>query len=169
MSARMEGSFVNQTLLGALIAVGSIGVITLVVLIWRTVQMIGQATSGLQQAIAANTEAIRDMNKQVGSILEQLQGHLSAMPSIMKAIVRIGEAQTEVYQAQFAGMNGNSQVKQSRTPVRDVETANAEYEISQMMRSEGISRAEAMSRLNPANARGPWAGMFEGWGTEGVR
>lgn len=171
MSTRMEGKFVNQTILGVLIGIGCAGGVGLIVLAWKAAQAIATAAEGLQTAITENTAAIRDMNSKISPLMEQLQGHLEAMPGLMKAITRIGEAQLEIYNAQFAGLNGASNNHQQRTkaPSRDVDSANAEYEISQMMRYEGISREEAMSRMNSANNRGPWATIFDDWKTEGAR
>lgn len=100
---------------------------------------------------------------------EKIQPHLEAVPKLLETVARVGNAQLAVAQQQRAEQQERERNPfgraNSAAPQRDVAAAEMEHEITQIMRSEGISREEAMLRMNPANTGSVWEGngLLEGW------
>ena len=100
---------------------------------------------------------------------EALRANMSAVPSLLEAVAKVGQAQLEVQQRmqQEAEQKKKNPFGRANGPAapRDINAANEEYEVSMMMRAEGITREEAMLRRNPANQSSVWDGgqIFENW------
>ena len=100
---------------------------------------------------------------------EAMRANMGAVPSLLEAVAKVGSAQLEVQQRmqQEAEQKKKNPFGRPNGPVapRDIEAANAEYDVATMMRAEGISREEAMLRMNPANQSSVWDGgqIFSDW------
>jgi hypothetical protein len=100
---------------------------------------------------------------------EEVKANMQAVPRLLEAVAKVGQAQLEIAQQQRAEQAEKERHPFGRpnapVPPRDVAAANMEDEIMQRMRAEGVSREEAMLQMNPANNSSVWSGnsMFEGW------
>ena len=124
-----------------------------------------EETSKLREAVALNTAALVRMTEALAPACDELRTHMMGIPKLLEAVVSVGNAQLEILQGQrevqrnpFGKPNG------PRAP-RDVASQNQEFDVRQLQRAEGISREEAMLRMNGANQRSVWEGndIFEGW------
>ena len=124
------------------------------------------AADALCQEMAATAAAV-DKGKEV--VLPAAEALRSAVPSLLEAVAKVGNAQLEVQQRmqQDAEQKKKNPFGRPNGPVapRDIEAANAEYDVATMMRAEGMSREEAMLRMNPANQSSVWDGgqIFNDW------
>jgi hypothetical protein len=130
-------------------------------LIHRWVTGLVQSARRMEAGLAETRQVLQALGSQLVPACAAVQGHLPLVPQLLEAVARVGNAQLEALQQQKPGFKPGAPL-----PQRDVEAANREFEIDQMMRAEGISRAEAEMRANPANQQSVWeaGGMFEGWG-----
>jgi hypothetical protein len=121
--------------------------------------------TALRQSISA---AVLEIMKLLPAA-EEIKTNLPGVPKLLEAVARVGQAQLELNAAQRAEQKARQDNPFGRpnapAPPRDTAAANLEYEVSQMMRSEGVTREEALLRLNSANADSVWAGgsLLEGW------
>ena len=138
---------------------------------------VGEAADRLEAALAAGTVALAavttatdQLRASLAPAAEELRTNMSALPKLLEAVARVGQAQLEITQAQRAEQEERKKNPFGRpnAPMaqRDTAAANMEYEVQQTMRAEGISREEALLRMNPANSASVWEGngLFEGWG-----
>ena len=127
------------------------------------------AADRLETALATTTAALSRLEAALGPAATELQANMKAVPQLLEAVSRVGQAQLDLLQAQRAAFEQKQKNPFGRQNApaapRDVSAANLEYDIDQLQRAEGISREEAMLRLNPANAGSVWEGngLFEGW------
>lgn len=144
--------------------------------LFRLIRSIEAATRSIRTASeiceASGTKALTAMARiesLIGPASESLKANLSGVPKLLEAVAQVGTAQLEIMQRQRAAEmeakknpfgKGNAPM-----PPRDVEAANLEDEVNQLMRSQGMSREEALLRMNPANAGSVWDGdnLFRGW------
>ena len=124
------------------------------------------AVDALCQEMAATAAAV-DKGKEV--VLPAAEALRSAVPNLLEAVAKVGQAQLEVQQRmqQEVEQKKKNPFGRPNGPAAppDVERANQEYDITMMMRAEGISREEALLRMNPANNSSVWDGgqIFDGW------
>ena len=124
------------------------------------------AADALCQEMAATVAAV-DKGKEV--VLPAAEALRSAVPSLLEAVAKVGHAQLEVQQQmrQDAEQKKKNPFGRPNGPAapQDIEASNAEYDVATMMRAEGISREEAMLRMNPANQSSVWDGgqIFSDW------
>ncbi|MGE5726937.1 MAG: hypothetical protein ACM34G_17285 [Acidobacteriota bacterium] len=119
----------------------------------------------LDNSLDCLREACNHLAKQLSD--ESLRSQFALVPKLLETVVRVGNAQLEIAQAQRRQQQ-NPFGQSNRMPPRDVEAANQEDRIQEMMRGEGITREEALLRLNPANMGSLWEGSqaqpwFDGW------
>jgi hypothetical protein len=155
-------------ILVALIAVAGIFVI------YRLVRSVVAAIDANRLALAANTDAFNRLaavTEQLRSTLapaaDELAKHMTAVPKLLEVIAKVGNAQFEILQQQRADAGNMPPQQRNRTPPTrgDVSSANMEYEVNQLMRAEGVSREEALMRLNGANGDSAWgSSLLDGWG-----
>ena len=124
------------------------------------------AVDALCQEMAATAAAV-DKGKEV--VLPAAEALRSAVPNLLEAVAKVGQAQLEVQQRmqQEVEQKKKNPFGRPNGPAAppDVERANQEYDITMMMRAEGISREEALLRMNPANGQSVWDSgqIFDGW------
>jgi hypothetical protein len=117
------------------------------------------------QSNRAAIDALSDQLKNSGEALSDLRPHLAAIPQLIEALVKIANTQVDLMTDRQAAPqkhpfgNQNSVLHE-----RDPFAASIQHEAEQMMRSELISREEAMSRLNSANFDSVWGQVFQQWG-----
>jgi hypothetical protein len=142
-----------------LIVAGAAGLLYLVHHWVCYVKESAQRMKGLQEAIEAQTVALNEIQEALsGAAAKEMGEHLAAVPKLLDAVAKIGGAQLEILQTQ------RPHRPNTPTPPRDNAAANLEQEITDMVRSEGCSREEAMLRLNPANDQTVWGNAFyQGW------
>jgi hypothetical protein len=119
------------------------------------------------EAIEANTVALNEIQEALAGLkgdIGEASKLLQSVPKLLEAVTRIGDAQLQIMQSQAQQQSSNP-FPRGNTPLpsRDVEAANLEHDISQMMRAEGITREEALMRMNGANDSSVWDTMGQGW------
>ena len=108
--------------------------------------------------------------KCVTDAAEEFTEHMPGIPKLLEGVSRIGQAQVEVLQQQRRDQAEREKNPFGRTsgplPPRDVEAANQEHQIQEIMRATGASREEVLLQMNPANTASVWDGdrLTEGWG-----
>jgi hypothetical protein len=109
----------------------------------------------LTAALMDNTAAVNQLHSVLTQPLTELQTHMASVPKLLEAVAKVGSAQLQMQQNPFGRRNA---------PIgqRDVTSANLEHEVQTIMRAEGITREEALMRLNPANAGSMWDGNVLG-------
>lgn len=128
-----------------------------------------EAGARLDAALGRVEKSLDELRISVDRTSEKVQPHLEVVPKLLETVARVGNAQLAVAQQQRAEQQERERHPFGRpntpTPPRDVAAAEMEHEITQMVRSEGISREEAMLRMNPANAGSVWEGngILDGW------
>ena len=159
-----------------LIAMAGAGVAYLIYRLTQAIVSAGRILAALEATACRVEAALATASAGVGRAAEALlpaaeamRANMGAVPSLLEAVVKVGQAQLEVQQRmqQEADQKKKNPFGRSNGPVAppDVERANQEYEITMMMRSEGISREEALLRMNPANQGSVWDSgqIFDGW------
>ena len=137
--------------------------------IQKSAQRISESATNLGAALAASTTALNQAIAAFAPVSAEVQSNIAAVPKVLEAITRVGQAQLEIMHAQRAAHEQQPANQFGRPngpiPPRDTDAANLEYEVNQMMRAEGISREEAILRMNPANQGSVWDGneAFKGW------
>jgi hypothetical protein len=114
----------------------------------RLVEALDRTAAADTKLMEATTSSAKDM---------------AIMPPLLEAVTKLGHAQLELLERQrhpFRPPNNNP------LPPRDVEAANQEAEIAEIMRSYGVTREEPLLRMNSANGTSVWEGdvMFRNWG-----
>ncbi len=97
---------------------------------------------------------------------EEMRANMVGVPKLLEAVARVGQAQLEFTQVERERVRNPFGRTNAPAAPRDTVQANLEFEIQQMQRAEGISREEALMRLNPANSQSVWGGgdgLFSGW------
>ena len=122
----------------------------------------------LLKALLSTEKATHFLRDTVTPAAKQIEENMAGVPKLLEMVAKIGTAQLEIMQAQRAAAQKPANPfsrPNGPMPPRDAAAADLEHEIGQMMRSEGVSREEAMMRLNPANAGSVWDGnsFFQGW------
>lgn len=113
--------------------------------------------------------AVNQLRDTVGPAAAELQTNMAAVPKLLEAVARVGQAQLEIMQAQRAAGQAKHDNPFGRPngsmPPKDIEAANLEYEVGEIMRSQGVSREQALMQLNPANIGSVWdgGGVLDGW------
>jgi hypothetical protein len=124
-----------------------------------------QAITTLAVALMQATATLERAREALAPAVEEIKTTMPGIPKLLEAVAKVGSAQLEMLAAQRATQSNPFGGKKNAVIQKDVEQANLEYEITNLMRSEGCSREEAMLRLNPANARSVWdsSNVFDGW------
>ena len=131
--------------------------------------VVSAAMNRLEEALITNSARATRLEAALTPAAAELQASMAAVPKLLEAVAKVGSAQLEIMQAQRASHAERQAPPFGKPnvpiPPRDVESANQAYEVDQMVRAQGISREEAMLRMNPANAGSVWNGdqMFAGW------
>lgn len=127
----------------------------------------GPAMKDLAEKMIAGLAPVDRLRESLAPAAEELRANMAGVPKLLEMVAKIGQAQLEIAQQQRAEQQERMRNPFGRTngpmPPRDVAAANAEHEVQQMMRSEGVSREEALLRMNPANTGSVWDGLTEGW------
>jgi hypothetical protein len=120
-------------------------------------------------ALALTNDSVKELQKSLAPAAAALQANLAGIPILLENVAKVGQAQLELLQRQRA-----EAVEKAKSPFgrpnapqapRSTEGANAEYEIQQRMRAQGIGREQAMLEMNPANESSVWDGISTaGWG-----
>jgi hypothetical protein len=159
-----------------LIVLAGAGVAYLIYLLTQAIVSAGRILSALdatacrvEAALATTSAGVSRAGDALMPAAEALRANMGAVPSLLEAVAKVGQAQLEVQQR----MQQESEQKKKNpfgrangpSAPRDINAANEEYEVSMMMRAEGITREEAMLRRNPANQNSVWDGgqIFENW------
>jgi hypothetical protein len=135
----------------------------------ETADTLAAAFVGAEAALKACTAATDQLREALAPAAGELRSNMQAIPKLMEGIGRIATAQLEILQAQRAEHEEKKKnpfgKPNAPAPPKDVTGANMEYEVTTMMRAEGISREEALLRMNGANDASVWSGnsVFEGW------
>lgn len=134
------------------------------------VVLLSQAVASASAALASATAATDKVREMLAPASEELKKHIAGVPALLQMVAKIGEAQLNIMQAQRAEQKERQQNPFGRpnapVPPRDTTAANLEHDVTTIMRTEGITREEALMRLNGANADSVWAAgnsLFEGW------
>lgn len=141
-----------------------VAVLVLLVLyaVVRAATFLAQSAGRTQGTIQANTAAIAGLVAK----LDEAGKQLAAVPKLLEAVMKIGDAQLQTLQAQRqTGQQNPFGRPTGPLPPRDVDAANMEHEIGEIMRSEGVTREEALMRMNGANGRSVWDSnaVFQDW------
>ena len=148
----------NQSipLWGFLAALAGIGALYLVYRMIRAVEAAVVKIDLVEQRLVA-----------AGQVLDLGRAQLESVPRLLEAVAKVGATQLDMLQSQRAAQSERERnpFGRSNGPAapRDVEAANLEHEVDQMVRSQGISREEALLRMNSANESGVWGGILKGW------
>ena len=148
-------------------------------LLWLVRLCVSAISRSVNSLIASNEACSKDLKElaqelkaaraQIDPLLKEAHETMGSIPKLLESVARVGHAQLEVVQQQREEHAARARNPFGRpnapAPPRDVEAANLEHEVQQMMRAEGVSREEAMMRMNPANTQSVWDGdeLTRGW------
>jgi hypothetical protein len=140
-------------------------------LAWRWSRLREQSARRTFEALTANTAAVIQLREALAPAAEELRSNMAAVPKLLETVAKIGSAQLEIMQAQRAAAEAGRQPPapphRPNSPIapRDTTAANLAYDVDQIMRAEGVTREEALMRLNGANEDSVWGGnLFQDWG-----
>jgi hypothetical protein len=164
-------------LLGGLIAAAALAYF--VYRLWRLERSIAANGMTLDALLTAIREAdkstqilyteIKGFRDLLAPAAESMRSNMEGVPKLLEGLTKIASAQLDLIQFKQSVEKRpeNPFLPTSRSPLapRDVTSANQEYEIDQIIRAEGVSREEALMRMNPANQASVWDGgnIFGGW------
>lgn len=164
------------------VLLGCIALIALRIIVNSLVEAIRQAANeltlcrnqviALSELISAHTKAM-DLNLAtlLGSIQpasDEIKLHLAGVPKLLEGVTRLGGILVQLIQQVRRADQDRQKNPFGRnpapTPMRDEGLAEIEHEVTAIMRSEGISRDEALLRMNQANGETVWNNeIMRGW------